>query len=116
MDVSLDCVKVGWGVLLISTFSDSVLPFFRSGDAELSSQLGGARLLLPGQEGIVGGEPAVDGGVTMQSSGDERMLPASNVVGLGDGHQPEGFAALWSRFGPHTQCLCLRFKIKAQSV
>ena len=58
----------------------------------------------------------MDGGVTIQSSGEERMLPASNVVGLGDGHQPEGFAALWSRFGPHTQCLCLRRQIKAQQV
>ena len=67
--VSLDFVRIGWGVLLIPPVIDSALPFFRFGDADLSSHPGGALLLCPEHGGTDTGEPTVDGGVTMQSSG-----------------------------------------------
>ena len=102
IEVSLDCVRVGCGVLFM--MSPKPLPFFRSGDAEASIFVGDpTRPLALFREPSVGprrahgsgvrveqeGGVRLDGGVTMQPS-DGEGVPLPKEVGFGAGHQPNG--------------------------
>ena len=78
--------QFGCGVLLM--FKDSDLPLFRIGEADLSCSLpDDALLLLTDLATSAGGDPIVDGGVTMHSSDPGEEKYASKFVGLGAGDQ-----------------------------
>ena len=90
MEVSFDCVSAGWGVLFILLLLSPSLGEAESSTSSTSQFL--ARFLVPLLPPMV---LALDLGVTMHSSKEEQ--PASKVVGLGEGDQPSGLAALESR-------------------
>ena len=88
ISVSFDCVRLGWGVLLI--FSLIVLPFFRFGDAHsLSPRPAGALLLV-----AAGGGSTTRGG-EKESSRSSRL----KTTGFGAGFQPTWSLAFLSRVG-----------------
>ena len=74
--MSFDCVRVGCGVLLIFL---SVLPFFRSGDADTSIGMSAAAFLFAQRPAVLWGEKV--------SSNSSRF----NTAGLGWGSRPAGF-------------------------
>ena len=99
--MSLDCVRAGCGVLFIIGASD--FPFFNTGDADNSCSPFSTPLLLHllRTELLVdNGEPDMDGGVTINSSGEDNEQSALKFVGLGAGLQPLTPTAFRSRIGP----------------